>query len=276
MGVIPLYIFVFLSTVTMNRIVTFVLVVTSLISLFLWLNVHTPPPLIDKLITYNRILYINNNLSGLTYDKEKNTLYAVINTPPEILNISTSGELISRVKLDNMEDTEGISYIGSNRFLIAEERKRRVTFVRTTSEGIEILKTCPVYDGSGKANLGTEGVTWSPRRNLLFTANEKKPAAVFVYTFPSNSMCPENPKMIYKSKRDIAGIAWDDEKERLFVLSEEGKTVTEIDLNGKKFRESRLDKFVKHIPQPEGIAVHGNHLYIVSEPNIFYKFKLIN
>lgn len=258
------------------RMINFVFVVISLTLLSLWLSIYTPPPLIDKLITYNRILDINNNLSGLTYDKEKNTLYAVINTPPEILNISTSGELISRLKLDSLEDTEGISYIGNNRFWIVEERKRKVTLVGITSEGIEILKTCSVYDGSGKANLGTEGITWSPKRNLLFTANEKKPATVFVYTFPSNSICPENPKMIYKSKKDIAGLTWDDEKERLFVLSEEGKTVTEIDLNGKIFRESRLDKFVKHIPQPEGITVHGNYLYIVSEPNIFYKFKILN
>lgn len=50
--------------------------------------------------------------------------------------------------------------------------------------------------------------------------------------------------------------------------------VREMDINGVIYRESDLSDIIGHIPQPEGIAVHQDRLYIVSEPNLFYVLKI--
>lgn len=58
------------------------------------------------------------------------------------------------------------------------------------------------------------------------------------------------------------------------MLSDEAKMVREMDINGVIYRESDLSDIIGHIPQPEGIAVHQDRLYIVSEPNLFYVLKI--
>ncbi|HBC1013045.1 TPA: SdiA-regulated domain-containing protein [Escherichia coli] len=231
------------------------------------------PQVISHVVAVRSINDIKDNLSGLTYDEKTGTLYAVTNEPPEIVQIDVRGSIIKRMSLTGLEDTEGISAAGDEGFWVAEERKRQVVFVKITSDGITSEPACPVYDNGGKRNAGTEGVAWAEENRAIFTANEKKPAAVFLAELMSNG-CFSDPRLIYHSSGDIAGLAWDTQRQRLFILSEEDKTVTETDMEGRVYRNSRLTDFLDDIPQPEGIAVNGDNLYIVSEPNLFYHFKL--
>ncbi|MED9634488.1 SdiA-regulated domain-containing protein [Escherichia marmotae] len=233
------------------------------------------PQVISHIVAVRTIDDIKDNLSGLTYDEETGSLYAIINRPPEIIQMDVRGNLIKRMSLTELglEDTEGISAAGDEGFWVVEERKRRVVFVKITSDGMIRESSCPVYDNGGKRNVGTEGIAWSEENRVIFTANEKKTAAVFVAELMSNG-CFSEPILIYSSSGDIAGLDWDIQRQRLFILSEEDKTVTEIDVKGRIYRHSRLSDFLDDIPQPEGIAVNGDNLYIVSEPNHFYHFKL--
>lgn len=50
-------------------------------------------------IEAKEIVGIAKNASGLTYNKETGTLFSVINSPPEIVELSTDGYLLRRIQL---------------------------------------------------------------------------------------------------------------------------------------------------------------------------------
>lgn len=235
------------------------------------------PPLIDEVIFEKTIMDIPDNLSGITWDETTNTLIAVTNRPAKIFQLDPTGQVLQQIPLTTMEDTESIAFIDKNLFFIAEERNRRISPIAIDFMGAHTTPQGPalVFDLGGRRNYGIEGVAYSPQNDTLFIANEKLPAAVYKI----NGVTQKRQKgikieKIFSSTKDISGLAWNADYQRLYVLSDEAKTVYEMDSNGTVFRASVLSDFIKHIPQPEGIAVHHNMLYIVSEPNLFYALKI--
>ncbi|TBL89880.1 hypothetical protein EYY95_06355 [Hafnia alvei] len=102
----------------------------------------------------------------------------------------------------------------------------------------------------------------------------KNPAVIFKIEGFNIPHHPLKIKKIYSSSNDISGLAWSDSRQRLYVLSDEAKSLVEMDSTGKVFRASDLRDFSQTIVQPEGIAIEGNTLYVVSEPNYFYAFNI--
>jgi uncharacterized protein YjiK len=72
---------------------------------------------------------VSNNLSGLTYDEGRDQLWAVLNNPEELLALSKDGELLGRYPLSGFSDVEGITYLGDNLLLLAEERDQALVVV---------------------------------------------------------------------------------------------------------------------------------------------------
>lgn len=236
----------------------------------------TVPPLIDSLILETRITQVSNNLSGLTWDASTNTLLAVTNRPAQLIQLDKSGNVITFFPLQNIEDPESISSGWENSYLIAEERQRKITPITLSLIDRHYQIKAPVLELNmgGKKNDGLEGVTFSKSSGALFIANEKKPAVIFKiegFNVPPRTL---KIKKIYSSPYDISGLAWSDSRQRLYVLSDEAKSLVEMDSTGKVFRASNLSDFVQFIPQPEGVAIHDNMLYVVSEPNYFYAFDI--
>lgn len=236
------------------------------------------PLLIEKVLYEKAIMEVSDNLSGLTWDEETQTLIAVTNRPAMAFQLSEIGKVIQRIPLTNMDDTESIAFIGNNRFFIAEERIRSITQIALDFSGARYTRLAPhfVFDLGGKRNYGIEGIAYSKQNDTLFIANEKFPATVYkIDGFMQGHLRGFKIQKLFSSTKDISGLAWNEDWQRLYVLSDESKIVREIDINGTIFRESDLRDIIKNIPQPEGIAVHRDRVYIVSEPNLFYVLKIL-
>lgn len=237
----------------------------------------TAPPLISSLILEKKIKQVDNNLSGLTWDTSTNTLLAVTNRPAQIIQLDTLGNVITLFPLLNIEDPESISLGWDNNYLIAEERRRKITpmILSLADRRYHIQSPTLELDVGDKKNDGLEGVAFSKSSGALFVANERKPAVIFKVEGFNIPHHPLRIKKIYSSSSDISGLAWSESRQRLYVLSDEAKNLIEMDSNGKVFRASDLNDFVQNIPQPEGVAIEGNTIYIVSEPNYFYAFDMV-
>lgn len=253
-----------------------VILLSIMCFLFITSGARTPP-LIENIILEKVIEEVSDNLSGLTWDESTNTLMAVTNRPACVIQLDENGRVLKRIVLANLEDTESLTFIGGNQFFVVEERTRAITPLALDLTGGRYTRLAPhfVFDLGGKRNEGIEGIAYSKQHDILFVANEKNPAVVYkIEGFIRGQHSGFKIEKIFSSERDISGLAWDETRQRLYVLSDEAKMVREMDINGVIFRESDLSDIIGHIPQPEGIAVHQDRLYIVSEPNVFYVLKI--
>ena len=235
---------------------------------------------------------IRDNLSGLTYSPHTNTLFAVINRPPSVAELSTRGELLRLMPLDGADDPEGIAHIEGNWFAVADERRNRVHWVEIVPGVRQVLLTQGQSLALGDAeikNFGVEGLSWDGQRRQLVAATEKWPMRVLRINLPAfspgagvsppvaiESWGPADPTGLPTT--DLASVEVDPRTGNLLLLGEESSVLYEYDRNGDLAGmmplwagESGLERT---IPQPEGVAMDGaGALYLVSEPNLFYRFE---
>ena len=64
---------------------------------------------------------VSQNASGLTYHAGRDSLFVVLDSPQRVVELSLDGSLKRKINLNKFEDTEGIVWLGENRFAVAEE-----------------------------------------------------------------------------------------------------------------------------------------------------------
>jgi len=257
-----------------------------------------PPPLQANSASLNLHQYENyyppivltgiyNNASGLTYNTDTNTLFAIINNPEIIVEIDTEGNVLRDVSLEGFEDTEAITYIGNDDYVIVEERKRSIVIVNiipSTKTIIRSQQRSLTLPRSKVNNKGFEGIASDPIRNRLYISNQKKPRELiqldgFIENTLHVSMSfPWGLEEKSLGAEDISGLYFDGQLNNILLLSNESKQLVEANLQGEII--SLLDlsdsnpNLAASIPQPEGITLGANNtLYILSEPNLLFKFE---
>lgn len=223
---------------------------------------------------------VESNLSGLTYSAEDRMLFAVINNPPELVWLTTEGQLIGRMPLQGIHDPESIAWSGGNQFQIGSEKdgavyKTQVDIQRGTMQIISMVK----LEGYDKAkNKGLEGTAWDAKNERLYAAKERKPIMIKEVEMSKNGITRALPSAITASVSDVSGLEYHAPTDSLLVLSDESKMILEVSsewrVRDRLFLTAEWSGLRDDIPQPEGIAMDNeNNLYIVSEPNLFYKFS---
>ncbi len=223
---------------------------------------------------------VESNLSGLTYSAEDRMLFAVINNPPELVWLTTEGQLVGRMPLQGIHDPESIAWSGGNQFQIGSEKdgavyKTQVDIQRGTMQIISMVK----LEGYDKAkNKGLEGTAWDAKNERLYAAKERKPIMIKEVEMSKNGITRALPSAITASVSDVAGLEYHAPTDSLLVLSDESKMILEVSsewrVRDRLFLTAEWSGLRDDIPQPEGIAMDNeNNLYIVSEPNLFYKFS---
>ncbi|EDX6994590.1 YjiK family protein [Salmonella enterica subsp. enterica serovar Sandiego] len=223
---------------------------------------------------------VESNLSGLTYSAEDRMLFAVINNPPELVWLTTEGQLVGRMPLQGIHDPESIAWSGGNQFQIGSEKdgavyKTQVDIQRGTMQIISMVK----LEGYDKAkNKGLEGTAWDAKNERLYAAKERKPIMIKEVEMSKNGITRALPSAITASVSDVSGLEYHAPTNSLLVLSDESKMILEVSsewrVRDRLFLTAEWSGFRDDIPQPEGIAMDNeNNLYIVSEPNLFYKFS---
>jgi uncharacterized protein YjiK len=232
-----------------------------------------------------RIPEIKDNLSGLTFNPDTETLFGILNGPSAIVELSREGRLLRYIKLQGFEDTEAITYLGNGLFAVAEERRRMISLLRINGS------TDIVHYADGKrfliepeetGNKGLEGLTYDPLSQVLLVVKERSPHRT--YLIPLASSASETPRVFRgwdpnaMGLRDMSGMQFQPDTGTVLVVSDESKEVVETTLAGEVLSSLRLRSghggLSDDIEQAEGVAVDdAGTLYIVSEPNMLYVYS---
>ncbi|EEM4619242.1 hypothetical protein GJ808_09530, partial [Salmonella enterica] len=211
---------------------------------------------------------VESNLSGLTYSAEDRMLFAVINNPPELVWLTTEGQLVGRMPLQGIHDPESIAWSGGNQFQIGSEKdgavyKTQVDIQRGTMQIISMVK----LEGYDKAkNKGLEGTAWDAKNERLYAAKERKPIMIKEVEMSKNGITRALPSAITASVSDVSGLEYHAPTNSLLVLSDESKMILEVSsewrVRDRLFLTAEWSGLRDDIPQPEGIAMDNeNNLY---------------
>ncbi|ECK2984671.1 YjiK family protein, partial [Salmonella enterica] len=202
---------------------------------------------------------VESNLSGLTYSAEDRMLFAVINNPPELVWLTTEGQLVGRMPLQGIHDPESIAWSGGNQFQIGSEKdgavyKTQVDIQRGTMQIISMVK----LEGYDKAkNKGLEGTAWDAKNERLYAAKERKPIMIKEVEMSKNGITRALPSAITASVSDVSGLEYHAPTNSLLVLSDESKMILEVSsewrVRDRLFLTAEWSGLRDDIPQPEGI-----------------------
>jgi uncharacterized protein YjiK len=232
---------------------------------------------------------ISHNASGLTYNPDTNTLFAVINNPEQLLELTLEGEVIRKMALAGFHDTEGLTYLGEGRFAVTEESRRSIVIIDSL-DGVEVLerdmyRSIAIPFAFTKRNRGFEGITVDRQTGSLYVVNEKRPRSLLQIDglldstqISINFSTPWDLESRSLGKTDLAGLQFLSQTNHLLILSEESKRVTEVDTEGNAYGYLDLGRgdagLQEEVEQPEGVTVDAQgNIYILSEPNLLYRFS---
>lgn len=230
------------------------------------------------------------DISALTFDPDRNSLYTVTNKNPELIELSLEGRIVRRIPLTGFGDPEAVEYVGPGSFVITDEREQRLIRVHVAPDTafLDAKDAEQLTLGIGlNGNKGFEGLAYDSGGKRLFVAKERDPMLIYeVHGFPHDN--PEQPYAVHVVQdrkrdsrlfvRDLSSLQFDERSGHLLALSDESQLVLELDVKGKPISSLSLRKgsagLKASVPQAEGIALDdAGTLYVVSEPNLFYVFK---
>ena len=233
---------------------------------------------------------LEDNVSALTYDPVRKSLFTVTNKNPELVELSLDGRMLRRIKLTGFGDAEAIEFIDENTYVITDEYTQRLIKVKIDEATRELNAADAeqlTLGISPSGNKGFEGLAYDSAGKRLFVAKERDPMLIYeVRGFPH-----DNPQQPYATHvitnprrdarlfvRDLSSLQFDERSGHLLALSDESKLLLELDISGRPFSTLSLKKgrngLQESVPQAEGVAMDDEGtLYLVSEPNLFYVFK---
>jgi uncharacterized protein YjiK len=265
-----------------------------------WFNVHTLwQPLSSESIGLSQyrveiearvIEGLDDDVSALTYDPVRKSLFTVTNKNSEMIELSLDGQIIRRIALIGFGDPEAVEFISADTYVITDESQQRLIKIHLQQDTAFLdaadaeQMTLGVHMGSNK---GFEGLAYDSVGKRLFVAKERDPMLIYeVQGFPHYN--PEKSYAVHVVNnpkrdagmfvRDLSSLQYDERSGHLLALSDESRLILELDVDGLPLSTLSLSKgrqgLQKSVPQAEGIAMDDDgNLYLVSEPNLFYVFK---
>jgi len=231
-----------------------------------------------------------DEVSALTYDPLRNSLFTVTNKNAELVELSLEGQVLRRIALVGFGDPEAVEFISANTYVISDERQHRLIKIQLDDETtvVEAAEAEQITLGVHlSGNKGFEGLAYDSKGQRLFVAKERDPMLIYeVQGFPHHD--PEKSYGVHVLNnperdaglfvRDLSSLQYDERSGHLLALSDESRLVVELDVEGRPLSTLALGKgrqgLDKSVPQAEGMAMDdAGTLYLVSEPNLFYVFK---
>ncbi|QEN50787.1 SdiA-regulated domain-containing protein [Pseudomonas protegens] len=231
-----------------------------------------------------------DEVSALTYDPLRNSLFTVTNKNSELIELSLDGQILRRIALVGFGDPEAVEFISANTYVISDERQHRLIKIQLDDEttAVDAAEAEQITLGVHlTGNKGFEGLAYDSQGKRLFVAKERDPMLIYeVQGFPHQDPgqsygmhVVNNPKRdAGLFVRDLSSLQYDERSGHLLALSDESRLVVELDVEGRPLSTLALGKWrqglSKAVPQAEGMAMDdAGTLYLVSEPNLFYVFK---
>ncbi len=228
---------------------------------------------------------IDDDLSALTFDPDRNSLIAVTNGDPHWLELSLEGDLLRAIPLVGFGDPEAIEYISEGVYVISDERLQRLLRVEVNEQTSVIDAEQAQQLSLGidlNGNKGFEGLAYDTVGQRLYVAKERNPVRIYeISGFPFAEPTPSVHISEHQARlfvRDLSSLQFDEQTGHLLALSDESRLVVELDADGQPLSSLSLSAgrhgLERDVPQAEGMAMGPDGtLYLVSEPNLFYVFR---
>ncbi|RIJ08094.1 DNA-binding protein [Pseudomonas sp. 91RF] len=233
---------------------------------------------------------LNDDVSALTYDPVRKSLFTVTNKNAELIELSLEGQILRRVALIGFGDAEAVEFISADTYVISDERQQRLIKIHL-EQGTTFLDAADAEQMTlgvhMSGNKGFEGLAYDSVGKRLFVAKERDPMLIYeVHGFPHFN--PEKSYAVHVINnpkrdagmfvRDLSSLQYDERSGHLLALSDESRLILELDVDGRPLSTMSLSGgrqgLKKTVPQAEGIAMDDDGtLYLVSEPNLFYVFR---
>lgn len=260
-----------------------------------WLNLHVSDAQKENAIwlpNYSvdvqaiQIQDVHKNVSGITYDYDNNTLWVITNQPQELIELNMNFTPVRRVLLENFSDTEAVAYIGNSTFIIADERDFSIVVAPINAQTKKLnrknLRFITLKQG-GLDNKGLEGLAFDAKSKVIYAVKERNPLKLISVSGLVDGIQgvaigePAHIDINDFNLDDLSGLHFDAKTGHLLLLSDEAKLLVEVDKNGHARSsvdlEAGFNGLREDIPQAEGVTLDSQgNLYIVSEPNLLYRF----
>jgi uncharacterized protein YjiK len=220
--------------------------------------------------------------SDLAYDPQTKTLFSVMGKNPFLVELNLQGDVLRKMPLVGWSNPEGITVLGDGRLAIVDEREHLIAIVKVDADTRELnMADFPTYDlGPSKdQNKAFEAVTWDPSNQQLLLGEERPPA---LFTWKGDGKVLTGDKLKLASHaldmRNLSALAVDPRTGHMLVLSADSHLLLELDKKGEQVSFITLlrgfNGLKNTIPRAEGVTMdETGTLYMVSEPNLFYRFE---
>lgn len=230
---------------------------------------------------------LSDDVSALTYDPDRRSLFTVTNQRAELIELSLAGKILRRMPLTGFGDAEAVEYISPGIYVISDERAQRLfkVHVDDNTRWLDAADSEQLSLGLGlNGNKGFEGLAYDSQGRRLFVAKERDPLRILEITgFPGDEqrlnlqVTDDQRRDRGLFVRDLSSLQFDERSGHLLALSDESRLVIELDLDGRPISTLSLLRGMhglkRSVPQAEGLAMdEQGTLYLVSEPNLFYVF----
>ena len=221
--------------------------------------------------------------SDLAYNPQTKTLFSVMGKNPFLVELSLQGDVLRKMPLVGWSNPEGLTVMGNGLMAIVDEREHLLSIVKVDADTRKLnIGDFPKYDlGPSKdQNKAFEAIVWDSRNQQMLLGEERPPA---LFTWKSSdgvSLAGDKQKLDSDELdlRNLSALAIDPRTGHTLVLSADSHLLLELDEKGEQVSFMTLlggfNGLKSTIPRAEGVTMDdAGNLYMVSEPNLFYRFE---
>ncbi|PWE41426.1 DNA-binding protein [Pseudomonas prosekii] len=221
--------------------------------------------------------------SDLAYNPQTKTLFAVMGKNPFLVELNLQGDVLRKMPLVGWSNPEGLTVMANGLIAITDEREHLLSIVKIDADTRELQRdNFPKYDlgTSEDQNKAFEAVAWDSRNQQLLLGEERPPALFTWKSDGSQTLSGDKQKLVSNELdiRNLSALAIDPRTGHTLVLSADSHLLLELDETGEQVSFMTLlggfNGLKKTIPRAEGVTMdEAGTLYMVSEPNLFYRFE---
>ncbi|XHF30770.1 SdiA-regulated domain-containing protein [Pseudomonas chlororaphis] len=221
--------------------------------------------------------------SDLSYNPQTKTLFSVMGKNPFLVELTLQGDVLRKMPLVGWSNPEGLTVMENGLMAIVDEREHMLSIVKVDAETRELKRDdFPKYDlGPSKdQNKAFEAITWDARNQQLLLGEERPPALFTWKSDGSQTLKGDKQKLDSDELdlRNLSALSIDPRTGHTLVLSADSHLLLELDERGEQVSFMTLlggfNGLKKTIPRAEGVTMdEAGTLYMVSEPNLFYRFE---
>ncbi|MFJ2467491.1 SdiA-regulated domain-containing protein [Pseudomonas sp. NPDC087615] len=221
--------------------------------------------------------------SDLAYNPQTKTLFSVMGKNPFLVELTLQGDVLRKMPLVGWANPEGVTIMENGLMAIVDERLHMLSIVKVDADTRELnIANFPKYDlGPSKdQNKAFEAITWDAR-NQQFLLGEERPPALFTWKSDGSQTLKGDKQKLDSDELDIrnlSALAIDPRTGHTLALSADSHLLLELDEKGEQVSFMTLlggfNGLKSTIPRAEGVTLdEAGTLYMVSEPNLFYRFE---